>query len=132
MEDFYLTSHRLDVVRASTVIAEIIGDHPKSPEIIVLVVGGHFHVTIVPLFSQSSHSLPASLASDKAETLTISIQFGGDEFVKAKDSAGSATFSMAYAGAEFAVKVSMLSQARRGSSLPAMSTSMQTRKAALH
>ncbi|NXD32721.1 MDHM protein, partial [Spelaeornis formosus] len=29
------------------------------------------------------------------------IQFGGDEVVKAKDGAGSATLSMAYAGADF-------------------------------
>lgn len=33
------------------------------------------------------------------------IQFGGDEVVKAKDGAGSATLSMAYAGFEFANKV---------------------------
>jgi malate dehydrogenase len=33
------------------------------------------------------------------------IQFGGDEVVKAKNGAGSATLSMAYAGAEFAHKV---------------------------
>lgn len=33
------------------------------------------------------------------------IQFGGDEVVKAKDGAGSATLSMAYAGAEFASKI---------------------------
>ena len=30
------------------------------------------------------------------------IQYGGDEVVKAKDGAGSATLSMAYAGAKFA------------------------------
>lgn len=33
------------------------------------------------------------------------MQFGGDEVVKAKDGAGSATLSMAYAGAEFATKI---------------------------
>jgi malate dehydrogenase len=33
------------------------------------------------------------------------IKYGGDEVVKAKDGAGSATLSMAYAGAEFAFKV---------------------------
>lgn len=33
------------------------------------------------------------------------IQFGGDEVVKAKGGAGSATLSMAYAGAEFASKI---------------------------
>jgi malate dehydrogenase len=37
--------------------------------------------------------------------LTYRVQFGGDEVVKAKDGAGSATLSMAYAGAEFATKV---------------------------
>jgi malate dehydrogenase len=37
--------------------------------------------------------------------LTKRIQFGGDEVVAAKDGAGSATLSMAYAGAEFAEKV---------------------------
>jgi malate/lactate dehydrogenase len=30
--------------------------------------------------------------------LIIGVQFGGDEVVKAKDGAGSATLSMAYAG----------------------------------
>ncbi|KAF8266079.1 NAD-malate dehydrogenase [Lactarius quietus] len=95
----------LDVVRASTFVAEVIGDHCKSPEIVVPVVGGHSGVTIVPLLSQSSHPLPTSLTSEKMEALTYRIQFGGDEVVKAKDGAGSATLSMAYAGAEFAAKV---------------------------
>lgn len=39
------------------------------------------------------------------DALVHRIQFGGDEVVKAKDGAGSATLSMAYAGAEFAAKV---------------------------
>jgi malate dehydrogenase len=39
------------------------------------------------------------------EALTKRIQTGGDEVVKAKDGTGSATLSMAYAGAEFANKV---------------------------
>jgi malate dehydrogenase len=59
----------------------------------------------VPLLSQSSHPLPASFSSDELEKLTARIQYGGDEVVKAKDGAGSATLSMAYAGAEFAAKV---------------------------
>ncbi|KAF8494950.1 lactate/malate dehydrogenase [Russula emetica] len=95
----------LDVVRASTFVAETIGDLSKSPEIVVPVVGGHSGVTIVPLLSQSSHSLPASVNAGKLEALTKRIQFGGDEVVKAKDGTGSATLSMAYAGAEFAIKV---------------------------
>lgn len=35
------------------------------------------------------------------DKLVFRIQFGGDEVVKAKDGAGSATLSMAYAGAKF-------------------------------
>lgn len=31
-------------------------------------------------------------------TFSLGVQFGGDEVVKAKDGAGSATLSMAYAG----------------------------------
>jgi malate dehydrogenase len=57
------------------------------------------------LLSQSSHPLPSDFAQDDISSLTNRIQFGGDEVVKAKDGAGSATLSMAYAGAEFAEKV---------------------------
>jgi len=95
----------LDVVRASTFVAEIHGDLSLAPAVNVPVVGGHSGVTIVPLLSQSSHPLPSSLSSSDLEKLINRIQFGGDEVVKAKDGAGSATLSMAYAGAEFASKV---------------------------
>ncbi|KAG1841529.1 malate dehydrogenase [Suillus subalutaceus] len=95
----------LDVVRASTFVSEILGDRSLSPSVSVPVVGGHSGVTIVPLLSQSSHSLPASLDATALDGLINRIQFGGDEVVKAKDGAGSATLSMAYAGAEFAGKV---------------------------
>ena len=60
---------------------------------------------IVPLFSKSSHPLPADFATSDLEALTKRVQFGGDEVVKAKDGGGSATLSMAYAGAEFAAKI---------------------------
>ncbi|KAG2344235.1 malate dehydrogenase [Suillus weaverae] len=95
----------LDVVRASTFVSEILGDRSLSPSVSVPVVGGHSGVTIVPLLSQSSHPLPASLDASALDSLINRIQFGGDEVVKAKDGAGSATLSMAYAGAEFAGKV---------------------------
>lgn len=62
-------------------------------------------VQIVPLLSQSSHRLPENLTKSTIDGLINRIQFGGDEVVKAKDGTGSATLSMAYAGAEFAVKV---------------------------
>ncbi|KAI0033510.1 NAD-malate dehydrogenase [Vararia minispora EC-137] len=95
----------LDVVRASTFVAEVLGDFGKAPDVVVPVVGGHSGVTIVPLLSQSSHPLPSDYTGDKLQALTTRVQFGGDEVVKAKDGAGSATLSMAYAGAEFAFKV---------------------------
>uniref|UniRef100_A0A0B7KK10 malate dehydrogenase n=1 Tax=Bionectria ochroleuca TaxID=29856 RepID=A0A0B7KK10_BIOOC len=66
----------------------------------ITVVGGHSGVTIVPLFSQSNHP---DLSSD-AEIIKR-VQFGGDEVVKAKDGAGSATLSMAQAGARMADSV---------------------------
>ncbi|KAH9476944.1 Malate dehydrogenase, mitochondrial [Psilocybe cubensis] len=95
----------LDVVRASTFVAEIHGDLSLSKDVVVPVVGGHSGVTIVPLLSQSSHPLPASFSKDSLDALVNRIQFGGDEVVKAKSGAGSATLSMAYAGAEFAAKI---------------------------
>jgi malate dehydrogenase len=95
----------LDVVRASTFVAEIVKDTTISPNVTVPVFGGHSGVTIVPLLSQSSHPLPASFDQTAREALTKRIQFGGDEVVKAKDGGGSATLSMAFAGAQFAEKV---------------------------
>jgi malate dehydrogenase len=53
----------LDVVRASTFVAEITGDLSKVSEVVVPVVGGHSGVTIVPLLSQSSHPLPSGYES---------------------------------------------------------------------
>ncbi|KAG7447343.1 malate dehydrogenase [Guyanagaster necrorhizus] len=93
----------LDVVRASTFVGEITKSDPTG--VVVPVVGGHSGVTIVPLLSQSSHPLPSSFSATDLDALINRIQFGGDEVVKAKDGAGSATLSMAYAGAEFASKV---------------------------
>jgi malate dehydrogenase len=104
----------LDVVRASTFVAEIIKDTTISPEVVVPVVGGHSGVTIVPLLSQSSPPIPSSLGQSGLDALVNRIQFGGDEVVKAKDGAGSATLSMAYAGAEFADKVIKALKGQKG------------------
>ncbi|KAK2465143.1 hypothetical protein APHAL10511_002835 [Amanita phalloides] len=92
----------LDVVRSSTFVSEIFGDLSYATNVTVPVVGGHSGVTIVPLLSQSSHPLPPTA---DLPALVKRIQYGGDEVVKAKNGAGSATLSMAYAGAEFASKV---------------------------
>jgi malate dehydrogenase len=64
-----------------------------------------FLYQIIPLLSQSSHSLPSDISKESYEGLVNRIQFGGDEVVKAKSGTGSATLSMAYAGAEFASKI---------------------------
>ncbi|CAE6407301.1 unnamed protein product [Rhizoctonia solani] len=95
----------LDVVRASTFIASVAGSPAAAPTYTVPVVGGHSGVTIIPLLSQATPSLPSGTTQSEIEALTKRIQFGGDEVVKAKDGAGSATLSMAYAAAEFTTAV---------------------------
>lgn len=89
----------LDVTRASTFLSSIAGSLPADTK--VPVIGGHSGVTIVPLLSQAAQG-GAVAAGDQYEKLVHRIQFGGDEVVKAKDGAGSATLSMAYAAAVFA------------------------------
>lgn len=90
----------LDSIRASRFISEVQGTNPTQEH--VNVVGGHSGITILPLISQTKYS-----TMDKAtkDALIHRIQFGGDEVVKAKDGAGSATLSMAQAGATFANSV---------------------------
>ncbi|ORY10920.1 malate dehydrogenase [Neocallimastix californiae] len=86
----------LDIVRSSTFVSECKGTNPQETK--VTVIGGHSGVTIVPLLSQVKG---LTFTQEEVEALTHRIQFGGDEVVKAKDGAGSATLSMAYAAARF-------------------------------
>ncbi|GAB7357047.1 hypothetical protein MBLNU459_g7869t1 [Dothideomycetes sp. NU459] len=92
----------LDVVRSETFVASLTGEKDPSKTVIP-VIGGHSGETIVPLFSQAKPAV--NIPADKLDALTYRVQFGGDEVVKAKDGAGSATLSMAYAGYRFAEKV---------------------------
>ena len=87
----------LDVLRAARFVSEVAGTNPVNEN--VPVVGGHSGVTIVPLLSQTKHK---DLSGETRDALVHRIQFGGDEVVQAKDGAGSATLSMAQAGARFA------------------------------
>ncbi|KAJ3317548.1 malate DEHYDROGENASE, NAD-dependent, partial [Gonapodya sp. JEL0774] len=89
----------LDIVRASTFVAELKGG--DSTAIHVPVIGGHSGPTIVPLLSQTG----LSFTQEELDKLTFRIQYGGDEVVKAKDGAGSATLSMAFAADRFARSV---------------------------
>jgi len=90
----------LDVVRARTFVAENQGFDVYTTN--VTVVGGHAGETILPLLSQVKK---ANFSQESIEALTKRIQFGGDEVVKAKNGGGSATLSMAFAGADFTSKV---------------------------
>uniref|UniRef100_A0A1A9UCL6 Malate dehydrogenase, mitochondrial n=1 Tax=Glossina austeni TaxID=7395 RepID=A0A1A9UCL6_GLOAU len=88
----------LDVVRARAFIGEAVGADPQKVHI--PVIGGHSGITIIPVLSQSQ---PAFKGDQTAiEKMTVRIQEAGTEVVKAKAGAGSATLSMAYAGARFA------------------------------
>ncbi|KAF2837296.1 malate dehydrogenase [Patellaria atrata CBS 101060] len=98
----------LDVVRASRFISQLKGTDPASENI--TVVGGHSGATIVPLLSQSGYNLEGQQLDD----YVYRVQFGGDEVVKAKDGAGSATLSMAMAGARFAESLLKATQGQKG------------------
>lgn len=91
----------LDIVRANTFIAE--GKGFDVSKVNCPVIGGHSGVTIIPLISQCTP--PVSFPQADREKLTVRIQNAGTEVVEAKAGAGSATLSMAYAGAKFADSV---------------------------
>merc|ERR1711972_1038803 len=85
----------LDCVRANKFVSELTGKHPSQIE--VPVIGGHAGVTIMPVFSQDPAA--ASISKDKIPALDKRVQDAGTEVVNAKNGKGSATLSMAYAGA---------------------------------
>merc|ERR1712019_329962 len=82
----------LDVVRANKFVQEITGRAAEVP-----VIGGHAGATILPLFSQDAAA--KTIPADKIADLDKRVQDAGTEVVKAKNGKGSATLSMAYAGA---------------------------------
>merc|ERR1712066_538031 len=87
----------LDVVRANKFVAEATGK--DVADIQIPVVGGHAGKTILPLFSQDA--IGATLSAEQIAALDPRTQDGGTEVVEAKAGKGSATLSMAYAGARF-------------------------------
>jgi len=101
----------LDIVRSETFVAEIAGK-PNPQELTVPVIGGHSGETIVPLFSQIKPAV--TIPDEKYDALVTRVQFGGDEVVKAKDGAGSATLSMAYAGYRFTEKLLKAAKGAKG------------------
>lgn len=97
----------LDSVRAETFLGELIKETPESIKGKISVIGGHSGDTIVPLVNTTKYiSQKVSKFDDKTYNEFIKrVQFGGDEVVQAKNGAGSATLSMAYAGYRFAENV---------------------------
>merc|ERR1712141_642415 len=87
----------LDIVRSQAFVAEKNGADVATQN--VPVIGGHAGITIIPVLSQANP--PLSLPQKEIEALTARIQDAGTEVVKAKDGAGSATLSMAYAASRF-------------------------------
>eukprot|EP00928_Gymnodinium_smaydae_P099849 TRINITY_DN9644_c0_g1_i3.p1 TRINITY_DN9644_c0_g1~~TRINITY_DN9644_c0_g1_i3.p1 ORF type:complete len:221 (-),score=71.15 TRINITY_DN9644_c0_g1_i3:200-772(-) len=85
----------LDCVRANKFVGEITGKNPSF--INVPVVGGHAGVTILPLFSQDKTA--KTIDAEKIPDLDKHVQDAGTDVVNAKGGKGSATLSMAYAGA---------------------------------
>lgn len=87
----------LDVVRARTFVASNKDLDPQ--DVYVPVIGGHAGGTILPLLSRVEPKV--SFSDEERDALTDRIQNGGTEVVQAKAGAGSATLSMAWAGAQF-------------------------------
>merc|ERR1712151_545235 len=88
----------LDCVRANKFVGDIMDKHPR--DINVPVIGGHAGVTIMPVFSQD----PIAATIDASKMFPVTqldkrTQDAGTEVVNAKGGKGSATLSMAYAGA---------------------------------
>ena len=91
----------LDVLRSETFLAEKL--KYKAGSIKVNVVGGHSGNTILPLLSQVPQA--ADFDQETIEQLTTRIQNAGTEVVEAKAGAGSATLSMATAGARLVLSI---------------------------
>lgn len=87
----------LDIVRANTFIAEAKGLDVR--QVSCPVIGGHAGATIIPVLSQCKPQV--EFAEKDLKPFVERIQEAGTEVVKAKAGAGSATLSMAYAGARF-------------------------------
>nr|UDB72882.1 malate dehydrogenase isoform X2 [Hemiscorpius lepturus] len=100
----------LDIVRANTFVAEAKG--LDLTQVNVPVIGGHSGVTIIPLMSQANPSV--SFPPNELDALTKRIQEAGTEVVKAKAGAGSATLSMAFAGARFTISLLQAMSGKEG------------------
>jgi len=90
----------LDVVRAQSFIGELKNKDPSKIQ--VDVIGGHSPETMIPVLSQVKD---ISFSEQEIKDLTQRIKDAGTFVVNAKDGAGSATLSMAYAASNFAASL---------------------------
>merc|ERR1712164_118037 len=102
----------LDIVRANTFVAEAAGLDVN--EMSIPVIGGHAGASILPLLSRSTPECKSKLTDEQVAALTDRIQNGGTEVVAAKAGAGSATLSMAKAGADFAISLVRAQKGEKG------------------
>eukprot|EP00930_Biecheleria_cincta_P028625 TRINITY_DN1997_c0_g1_i3.p1 TRINITY_DN1997_c0_g1~~TRINITY_DN1997_c0_g1_i3.p1 ORF type:complete len:441 (-),score=118.17 TRINITY_DN1997_c0_g1_i3:60-1310(-) len=91
----------LDIVRANKFVGEETGKNATF--INVPVIGGHAGSTILPLFSQDKTA--KTIPSEKIPDMDKHVQDAGTDVVNAKNGKGSATLSMAYAGARLAKSI---------------------------
>lgn len=91
----------LDVVRANKFVSDKLSCDTNA--ISIPVIGGHAGKTILPLFSQDNRA--KTISADDIAKLDARVQEAGTEVVEAKAGKGSATLSMAYAGARLAKAV---------------------------
>jgi len=99
----------LDIVRAQTFIGELKGLDPTKVH--VDVIGGHSAETMLPVLSQV-HGV--TFTDEEAKKLAERIREAGTEVVNAKQGNGSATLSMAFAGARFAMSLVRALQGETG------------------
>jgi len=99
----------LDIVRAQTFIGELKGTDPSQVQ--VDVIGGHSAETMLPVLSQVKG---ITFTADEVKKLDERIREAGTEVVNAKQGAGSATLSMAFAGARFALNLVHALQGKTG------------------
>ncbi|EGV62849.1 malate DEHYDROGENASE, NAD-dependent [Yamadazyma tenuis] len=97
----------LDSVRAETFLGDLVGEPAPEVKGRISVIGGHSGDTIIPLvnITTSISQKVQKISTSDYDNFINRVQFGGDEVVKAKNGAGSATLSMAYAGYRFAENI---------------------------
>jgi len=99
----------LDIVRAQTFIGEMKNLDPSRVK--VDVIGGHSAETMLPVLSrvEGVHFTP-----EEEKEINHKVREAGTVVVDAKQGAGSATLSMAYAGARFALSLIRALQGETG------------------